>query len=54
MWNVAYKSTSYIIDNKDEKDNKDITLKKIYHDNLEITTTIHHTNNVSIVVGCNE
>jgi hypothetical protein len=54
IWNIASKTNSNLIANKDEKNNKDITLKKIYHDNLEITPTIHHTNNVSIVVGCTD
>ena len=52
IWNIDSKSNSHLIANKDEKYNKNITLKKIFHDNLEISTTIHHTSNVSIVVGC--
>ena len=51
---MAYKTNSNLIANKDEKYNKDITLRKIFHDDLEISTTIHHTNNVSIVVGCTD
>ena len=52
IWNVAYKSNSNLITNKDERNNKDIALRKIFHDNLEISTFIHRTNNVSIFVGC--
>jgi hypothetical protein len=52
LWNVASKTNSKLIANKDEKSNKDIILKKIFHDNLEITTKIHHTDNVSVLVGC--
>ncbi len=54
IWNIAYKSNSHLIAHRDEKYNKDITLKKIFHENLEISTFIHHTNNVSIVVGCTD
>ncbi|MDN5846274.1 MAG: hypothetical protein L0H53_08385 [Candidatus Nitrosocosmicus sp.] len=54
IWNIASKTNSNIIANKDEKNNKDITLKKIFHENLEIIPTIHHTNNVSIVVACTD
>ncbi len=54
IWNVASKSSSKLIANKDGKNNKDIALRKIFHDNLEISTFIHRTNNVSIFVACTD
>ncbi len=43
-----------IIDRVDEKSNKDIRLKDIVHDDIIIQTTVHNTDNVSVIIACSD
>ena len=43
IWPILLSSPSNLIKSKDEKFNKDITLKEIIHDNCNIKTFVHHT-----------
>ena len=43
-----------MIDAIDEKYNKDIRLKDIVHDDIVIKTTVHKTENVSVIIACSD
>ncbi len=43
-----------IIDRVDEKFNKDIRLKDIIHDDIIVKTTVHNTDNVSVIIACSD
>jgi hypothetical protein len=43
-----------IIDKIDEKYNKDIVLKDIIHDDIIIKTTVHNTDNISVMIACSD
>jgi hypothetical protein len=43
-----------LIDQVDEKYNKDIRLKDIVHDDILVKTTVHNTDNVSVMIACSD
>ncbi len=43
-----------MIDKIDEEHNKDITLKDIIQDDIVIKTTVHKTENVSVIIACSD
>ncbi len=43
-----------MIDKIDEKYNKDIRLKDIVHDDIVIKTTVHKTENISVIIACSD
>lgn len=47
-------NNSSIVDTVDEKYNKDIRLKDIIHDDITVKTTVHNTDNVSVIVACSD
>jgi len=49
---ILYASASPLIKNKDLENNKDITLQAIDLGDLQIKTTVHNTDTVSVIVGC--
>lgn len=52
IWKILSNSQNKLIEKKDEKYNKDITIVPLYQDNLKILATIHHTDTVSIILSC--
>jgi hypothetical protein len=52
IWTIVSNSSNKLIEKKDEKYNKDITIVPLYQDNIEIQAIIHHTDTVSIIVSC--
>jgi len=53
--NILLRNKNVSIINKiDEKYNKDIILKDIVHDDIVIKTTVHNTENVSVMVACSD
>jgi hypothetical protein len=52
LWSILSANASPLIKNKDVKNNKDITMQTIDLGDLEIKTTIHSTDTVSVIVGC--
>jgi hypothetical protein len=43
-----------LISKIDEKSNKDIRLKDIVHEDIIVKTTVHNTDNVSVMVACSD
>ena len=52
IWKIVSNIQNKLIEKKDEKYNKDITIVPLYQDNIKILTTIHHTDTISIILGC--
>ena len=51
---LLYNNNTSMIDKVDEKFNKNIVLKDIIHDDLIIKTTVHNTENVTVMIACSE
>lgn len=51
---ILTNNNSNIIEDIDNKHNKDIKLKEIRQDDLIIRTTIHNTENVSVMIACSD
>ncbi len=54
LWSILSSSSSDLIHNKDQKNNKDITLNDIDLKDHVIKTTVHRTDTVSVIVACSD
>lgn len=52
IWKILYYSQNRLIEKKDERFNKDISIVPLYQDNVKLLATIHHTDTVSIILSC--
>jgi hypothetical protein len=51
---ILVSSNSDLIKNIDDRDNKDITLKKITLDDITLKITVHNTDRVTVAVACTD